>query len=108
VPQKKEELAMAIVTMTLADLPPELTEEEIAELEAAEKMPITYDEDCPEMTSEQLKQFVRVNSLRLNFSGEDAEKIRELGPNYRQILERLLSMALSDSEMVKKCMEEIN
>jgi hypothetical protein len=108
VSQKKEELAMAIVTMTLADLPPELTEEEIAELEAAEKMPITYDEDCPEMTSEQLKQFVRVNSLRLNFSGEDAEKIRELGPNYRQILERLLSMALSDSEMVKKCMEEIN
>jgi hypothetical protein len=51
---------MAIVTMTLADLPPELTEEEIAELEAAEKMPITYDEDCPEMTEEDLKQFRRL------------------------------------------------
>jgi hypothetical protein len=103
-----EVMAMAMVTMTWEDISKELTEEEIAELEAAEKMPITYDEDCPEMTPEELRQFVRVNSIRLNYSGEDAEKIRALGPNYRQILERLLSMALSDSEMVKKCMEEIN
>ena len=32
-------------------LPPELTPEEIAELESAENMPIIYEEDCPEMTT---------------------------------------------------------
>lgn len=37
--------------------PPVLTPEEIEELENAEKMPPTYDEDCPKMTSEMLKQF---------------------------------------------------
>lgn len=36
------------------------TEEARKELERAEKMPITFDEDCPELTDEQLKQFRRV------------------------------------------------
>ena len=40
-----------------------LTPEEIAELEARAPRDedIVYDEDCPEMTDEQLKQFKRVN-----------------------------------------------
>ena len=36
--------------------PPVLTKEEIEELEKAEKMPFIYDEDCPPMTEEMLKQ----------------------------------------------------
>ena len=39
-----------------------LTPEQIAELDALEDRPIVFDEDCPEMTEEQLKQFRRVNS----------------------------------------------
>ena len=43
--------------VTLKELDPELTAEEKQELEAAEdRMPV-FDEDCPEMTSDQLKQF---------------------------------------------------
>ena len=38
-----------------------LTPEQVAEIEEAEKYPIVFDEDCPEMTEEQLKQFRRVN-----------------------------------------------
>lgn len=40
-----------------------LTPEEIAEIEARAPRDedIVYDEDCPEMTDEQLKQFKRVN-----------------------------------------------
>lgn len=38
-----------------------LTPEQIAEIEEARKHPIVFDEDCPEMTEEQLKQFRRVN-----------------------------------------------
>ena len=46
-----------MITMNLKDLPEELTEEEKKMLERAEKAPITFDEDCPELTEEQLKQF---------------------------------------------------
>ena len=37
------------------------TEEELAELERARKMPITFDEDCPEVTPEKALKFRRVN-----------------------------------------------
>ena len=44
---------------------PPLTPEEIAEIEARAPRDeeIVYDEDCPEMTDEQLRQFKRVNPL---------------------------------------------
>jgi len=38
-----------------------LTEEEKEELRALKNRPIVYDEDCPKLTEEQLKQFKRVN-----------------------------------------------
>ena len=44
-----------MITMNLKDLPEELTEEEKKMLERAEKASITFDEDCPELTEEQLK-----------------------------------------------------
>ena len=40
------------------------TEEEIKELENARKMPITFDEDCPETTPERAVRFRRVNPGR--------------------------------------------
>ncbi len=49
---------MAKVTMN--SLKPILTPEEIDELEAAEKRPIIFENDCPEMTGEMLKQFHRM------------------------------------------------
>ena len=36
-----------------------LTPEQLAEIEEARKHPIVFDEDCPEMTDEQLRQFRR-------------------------------------------------
>lgn len=46
--------------MKLTDLPKDLSKEEMKMLEQAEKSSITFDEDCPEMTDSQLKQFRRV------------------------------------------------
>ncbi len=40
------------------------TKEEMAELERARKMPITFDEDCPETTPERALRFRRVNPPR--------------------------------------------
>ena len=39
----------------------ELTPQQVEELKELENWPITFDEDCPELTEEQLKQFKRVN-----------------------------------------------
>ena len=36
----------------------ELTKEQIAEIEAASKKPIVYDEDCPELTPAMEKAFL--------------------------------------------------
>lgn len=42
--------------------PYELTKEQLAELEEAAKRPITFDEDCPEITPELIgKRFIRVD-----------------------------------------------
>ncbi|MCD8125459.1 MAG: hypothetical protein LUE23_10630 [Lachnospiraceae bacterium] len=40
------------------------SKEELEELENARKMPITFDEDCPETTPERAKRFKRVNPPR--------------------------------------------
>ena len=42
-------------------LSPELSKDELEELEAAEKLPIIYDEDSPELTDDQLRQFRPMN-----------------------------------------------
>lgn len=57
---------MAIVTYILRKGQP-LTEEQKAEIEALKNMrdeDIVFDEDCPKLTEEQLRQFKRVNPLK--------------------------------------------
>ena len=46
-------------------LPAQLTPEEIIELEIAEKMPIIFDDDCPEMTDDMLKQFHKMDEVTI-------------------------------------------
>lgn len=50
------------------------TPEQIARIREAAKRPIVFDEDCPEMTEEQLKQFRRVHPRP-----DDADHARKLG-----------------------------
>lgn len=93
---------MAKVMMN--SLPTELTPEELAELEVAEQMPITFDDDCPEMTAEMLKQFHRMDRVAVRISPANMKKARSLGPDYAETLSRLLDLALNDAELLKKCM----
>lgn len=81
----------------------ELTPEELAELKAAEKMPITFDEDCPEMTAKMLKQFHKMDRVTVRISPANMQKAKALGPNYMETLSRLLDLALNDAELIKKC-----
>ena len=48
------------------------TEKELAELERARKMPITFDEDCPEVTPEKALKFRRVNPPRKRLDAHGA------------------------------------
>ena len=62
-----------IVRKTLIPGTP-LTPEQIKRLDELKNCPIVYDEDCPEMTDEQLKQFRRVNPRT-----DRAESARKFG-----------------------------
>lgn len=89
---------------TMNSLPAELTPEEIAELDALENMPIAFDEDCPEMTKDMLKQFHKMDKVSIRISPNNMKKVKSLGKDYSKILSRLLDLALNDTELVKKCM----
>ena len=58
----KVEFQNLVDMVTLKELKPELTAEEKRELEAAKNRMPVFDEDCPEMTVEQLKQFRQMQS----------------------------------------------
>lgn len=90
--------------VTMNSLPAKLTPEETAELEAAEKMPITFDDDCPEMTDDMLRQFHKMDTVPVRISPSNMKKVRSLGADYPKILSQLLDLALNDTELVKKCM----
>ena len=51
---------MKQVRCKLDDLQPQASPEELRELEAAERLKPVFDEDSPEMTAEQLRQFRRM------------------------------------------------
>ena len=102
--------------ISMSDISPELTPEELQELEAAEKMPVIFDEDCPEMTEKMLQQFHRMDSVVVKISPANIEKVnhwdriillfsevKSLGPDYPSILSHLLNLALNDSDLLKKC-----
>ena len=86
-------------------------EKEIMELEAAERRPVTPDDDCPEMTISQLLEFKPFHqkkqpkqtvSLRLSPSTLDMAK--RYGQGYTTFLSRLLDEAIKDESLVRRCL----
>lgn len=93
------------------DFNKELTESQIKELEEAENAPFVPDEDCPELTGEQLRQFKRISeerqeerrkqSVTLRLSPQAVRTAKSLGKGYTSVLSRILEAALADSETIK-------
>ena len=89
----------------------EITQEEIEMLERASKMPIVFDEDSPELTEDELKEFRRVSdknrlernkqTVTLRLSPQALRKARSLGKGYTSILSRILEEALRDNEVIR-------
>ena len=99
---------MAKITMN--ELNTELTEEELQELEAAERMPPVFDEESPAMTTEQLLQFKRINrenrtkqTISLRISPDTLKKAKQYGKGYTSFLSRLLDIAINDEDLVRRC-----
>ena len=94
------------------DLNKPLTKKQIKMLEEMEASPVTYDEDCPELSEEELANFRRISETRneerrkqtvsLRLSPQAMKKAKSLGKGYTSILSRILESALNDNEIIKK------
>lgn len=81
-----------------------LTDEELEMLAKAEKMPIVFDEDSPEMTPEMEQAFIaarkakpfRGEPLTLYVSPSTMEKVKSLGDDYLSLASKLLDKAVDD------------
>lgn len=93
---------------------PELSHPQQKELNALKKRKITYDDDLPKFTEDQLKEFRRVakdhhagrtkQTVTLRLSPATLQKARSLGPGYTSVMSRLLDIALNDPEMIRKAL----
>ncbi len=104
-----------------------LTDEQKEELKKADKMPITFDEDCHELTPEQLYEYKiaskpfyidelkalkeiskqrqqdRVKqTVAIRLSPQALEKAKSLGKGYTSVLSRILEDALNNKEALKR------
>lgn len=93
------------------DLNQPLTSAQTEMLNKLESKPITSDEDCPELTMEQLAQFRRISAanreerckqtVTLRLSPQALRRAKSLGKGYTSVLSRILESALENPDIVK-------
>lgn len=93
------------------DLNKPLTTEQQLMLEELKTRPVQPDEDCPELTEEQLSQLVQISEMRrderrkqtvtLRLSPQALKTAKSLGKGYTSVLSRILESALTDTETIK-------
>ena len=89
-----------------------IPEEVIREVEEASRRPIVFDEDCPELTEEQLSEMAALAReqraarakpvISLRISPSTLAKAKATGKGYTGFLSRLLDNAINDPELVRK------
>jgi uncharacterized protein (DUF4415 family) len=113
VQQKLRRKGIMLITKKLdLNKPPEFTEEEIAMLEALKDRPVIPDEDCPELTEEQLDEMVEERRIRLalqrkqvvsvRLSNRALEKAKSFGKGYTSVLSQILERVLTDTSILKQ------
>lgn len=89
-----------------------LTDEQIAMLKEMEASPAVPDEDCPELTDEQMAKFAEAarerrqrlqnkQTVAIRLSPQALKKAKSLGKGYTAVLSRILEAALADNETLK-------
>ncbi|MBE6123728.1 MAG: antitoxin [Erysipelotrichaceae bacterium] len=89
-----------------------LSEEQLTAVRKAEKKPVVFDEDSPELTDQQLAGFRRVHEMKqaerrrqnitLRLTPQTIQKAKSLGKGYSGILSRIIESTINDPEMLKR------
>ena len=89
-----------------------ITEEQRKKIKEAAKRPVVFDEDCPELTDEQLSELRRVHqanrnerrrqNVTLRLKPQTIRKAKALGKGYTGILSRIVEDFLDDPVALKK------
>lgn len=108
---RKERYMMKV---QMIDVSSELNEKQIRQIEKANRLPVTYENDCPELTEDQLEELRSIKEQRreernkkilsLRVSEKTMKKAQALGKGYTGVLSRILEEALNDPEMIKRCL----
>ena len=104
-------MAISRMTVKVGQKP---TKEQKKRIREAMERDIVYDDDAPELTDEQYKAFAIVAEqqrkgrkkelVSIRLSHDTLEKAKMLGRGYTGVLSRLLTMALDNPDMVRKCL----
>ena len=91
-----------------------LTPTQIKEIDAAAKRPIVFDEDCPELTDEELAEFASLAKerdearkkqvLSLRVAGETIRIGQSLGKGWTGVMARLLDLAIKNPVLLRKAL----
>lgn len=78
------------------------------------KRPIVFDEDCPEMTEEDLKNVRKVHMnnmasrrktvLSVRIARKSMDKLKSLGPGYSSIVANMIEYCLNNPDILEKCL----
>lgn len=90
-----------------------LTTEQLAMLKNVASSPAVPDEECPELTDEQITKLAEIARTRrqqtqtkqtvaIRLSPQALTKAKSLGKGYTTILSRILETALADNEIIKQ------
>lgn len=88
-----------------------LTSSQVEMLHNLESRPISPDEDCPELTMEQLTQFRRISAanreerckqtVTLRLSPQALRRAKALGKGYTSVLSRILESVLENPDIIR-------
>jgi len=91
-----------------------LTRAQLKRIKEASRRPIVYDEDCPELTDEELSEFVSVAQereaerkkqvLSLRVAGETIRIGKSFGKGWTGVMARLLDLAVKDPALLRKAL----
>lgn len=95
------------------DLNKPLTSEQMQMLKEMESRPVQPDEDCPELTEEQLVRFAEAarerrkrietkQTVAIRLSPQALNKAKSLGKGYTSVLSRILEAALNDNDIIRR------
>lgn len=91
-----------------------LSKNDIAQLEKAKKMPISYDVDSPKITEKMLAEFRHYSQINhknrtketisLRVAKSTKDKLLSLGKGYTSIINRIIEYAFENPSILKKCL----